>query len=47
MSREVFCAVARGAHRFVEEAEAAWKNAVAKHGESAKVGFPETASTCP
>jgi acetyl-CoA synthase len=31
----------------VEEAEAAWKNAVAKHGESAKVGFPETAFYLP
>jgi len=47
MSREVFCAVARGAHRFVEEAEAAWKEAVEQHGEDAQIGFPETAFYLP
>jgi len=47
MSREVFSAVARGAHKFVEEAESAWAEAVKKHGESAKVQFPETAFHLP
>jgi len=47
MSREVFSAVIRGAHRFVEEAEEAWKKAVDQHGESAKLEFPETAFALP
>jgi len=47
MSHEVFSAVARGAHKFVEEAEAAWSKAVQQHGESAKVGFPQTAFYLP
>jgi acetyl-CoA synthase len=47
MSHKVFCAVARGAHEFVEEAEAAWKEAVEKHGEDAKIEFPETAFYLP
>ena len=47
MSHEVFSAVARGAHKFVEQAEAALANAVEKHGENAKVEFPETAFYLP
>lgn len=47
MSHKVFCAVARGAHRFVEEAESAWQKAVEKYGESARVEFPQTAFYLP
>ena len=47
MSRDVFCAIARGAHKFVEEAEAAWQKAVEAHGEAAEVKFPETAFHLP
>ena len=47
MSHKVFSAVARGALGFVEQAEAAWKKAVDKHGAQAKVGFPETAFYLP
>ena len=42
MSREVFSAVIRGAHQFVNEAEEAWKRAVDEHGESSALEFPET-----
>jgi acetyl-CoA synthase len=47
MSRQVFSAVIRGAHRFVGEAEEAWRKAVDKHGKSAAVRFPETAFGLP
>jgi len=47
MSREVFSAVIRGAHQFVEEAERTWKEATEQHGESAEVRFPETAFYLP
>lgn len=47
MSRAVFSAVIRGAHQFVKEAEGAWKKAVDEHGESAQLGFPETAFALP
>lgn len=47
MSREVFCAVARGAHSYVEEAERMWKDAVEKHGGDRKVEFPQTAFHLP
>ena len=47
MSHKTFSAVARGAHKFVEEAEAACQKAVEKHGESAKIGFPQTAFHLP
>ncbi|MHC5033701.1 MAG: acetyl-CoA decarbonylase/synthase complex subunit alpha/beta [Planctomycetota bacterium] len=47
MSREVFSAVIRGAHKFVDEAQEAWEKAVAKHGESAQLRFPETAFALP
>ncbi len=47
MSREVFSAVIRGTHQFVEEAEQAWKKAVDEHGENAELRFPETAFALP
>ena len=47
MSREVFSAVIRGAHQFVNQAEEAWKKAVDEHGESAELRFPETAFALP
>ncbi len=47
MSRKVFSAVIRGAHKFVEEAEQKWKRAVDRHGESAGLRFPETAFALP
>mgnify|MGYP006281907355 CR=1 FL=1 len=47
MSRETFCSVIRGAHQYVDEAEEAWKKAVDEHGESAEIGFPETAFHMP
>ncbi|MBS3763283.1 MAG: CO dehydrogenase/CO-methylating acetyl-CoA synthase complex subunit beta [Planctomycetes bacterium] len=47
MSHKVFSAVARGAHKFVEEAEESWEKAVEEHGEDAEVGFPETAFHLP
>ncbi len=47
MSRKVFCAVARGAHKYVEAAEKMWKDAVKKHGEDQKVEFPQTAFHLP
>ncbi len=47
MSHKVFSAVARGAHKFVEQAEAAWKGAVEKHGEDKVVEFPQTAFYLP
>ncbi len=47
MSRKVFCAVARGAHQFVEQAEDMWKKAVDEHGADHKVEFPQTAFHMP
>ncbi len=47
MSRDVFCAVARGAHKFVEEAEKMWENAVEEYGKDQEVSFPQTAFYLP
>ena len=47
MSRDVFCAVIRGAHEFVKEAEQKWEEAVEQHGEDAQLKFPETAFHLP
>jgi acetyl-CoA synthase len=47
MSREVFCAVIRGATKFVEEAETNLAQAIAAKGEACKVQFPETAFYLP
>jgi len=47
MSHRVFSSVIRGAHSFVEEAEQKWKEAVERHGESAKLKLPETAFHLP
>ena len=47
MSREVFAAVIRGAHGFVQEAEAGLAQAIEAKGEDGKVEFPETAFYLP
>jgi len=47
MSHKIFCAVARGTHKFVQEAEEALQKAIKKHGEKQKVEFPQTAFYLP
>ncbi|KPK86435.1 MAG: bifunctional acetyl-CoA decarbonylase/synthase complex subunit alpha/beta [Phycisphaerae bacterium SM23_33] len=47
MSREVIAAAIRGAHGFVEEAEAKLAEAVQAKGEDQKVEFPDTAFYLP
>jgi len=47
MSREVMSAVLRGAHGFVDEAEAKYGQAVAEKGEDQQISFPETAFFLP
>lgn len=47
MSREVFCSIARGAHKYVEDAQEAWEEAVEEYGKDAEVAFPETAFHLP
>jgi len=37
----------RGAHEFVDQAERKWREAADKHGDDAKVAFPETAFFLP
>jgi len=47
MSHKIFSAIARGAHKFVDEAEEALTKAIEAHGEDAKVEFPQTAFYLP